>query len=101
MNNILFGRTYNVEGTWYSPKEFLYENFASVFKTGLIDTTSSCGDWFGYLIQKIKGVFYLIFFSQSNNYPNSGYTIRTHETFFIFKEIPTEEKIFEIASICL
>lgn len=99
MRNILLGRTYNVSGSWYAPKQFLNDNFSSVVKTGLIDTTSSAGDWFGYLVQHIKKTYYLIFFSQSNNYPYSGFKVMTHEVCFKFKEIPTEEKICDIAKI--
>ena len=51
-SNLLLNREYVVEGNWYAPKNFLYENFKSVTRVELINTMSSAGDWSGMLIQK-------------------------------------------------
>ena len=61
MKNLLLKRNYHVDGTWYVPQEFL-ESYKSVVKTGLLDQTSSAGDWSGYILQKIGETFHVILF---------------------------------------
>lgn len=76
MNNLLTNRRYDVSGNWYTPLHIL-KDFRSVIKAKLWDTTSSAGDWNGYFIQRIGTMFYLIPFSQVNNWPKSGFTLYT------------------------
>lgn len=63
-SNLLLNREYVVNGNWYTPKNFLYENFKSVTRVELINTMSSAGDWSGIFVQKINNVYYLIPFTQ-------------------------------------
>lgn len=63
-SNLLLNREYVVNGNWYTPKNFLYENFKSVTRVELINTMSSAGDWSGIFVQKIGNVYYLIPFTQ-------------------------------------
>lgn len=77
MNNLLTNREWKVSGNWYDPKHKLQE-YSSVVKVELCDTTSSAGDWSGFFIQKIGRMFYFIPFNQENSYPRSGeYTLYT------------------------
>lgn len=73
---LLIEKEFTVHGSWYSPTEKLLE-FASVVEASHLDTTSSSGDWSGYFVQVIGKTAYLIDFSQSNNWPDSGYTLYT------------------------
>ena len=84
--NLLLDRNYHVEGNWYAGRKKLLE-YKSVVKCEYYDTTSSAGDWTGYFIQKIAGKYFLIMFSQTNNYPNSGFTISTFDVFFEFNSL--------------
>ena len=96
MTPILTNREYQVNGTWYAPQKKL-ESFKSVVKVELTDTTSSAGDWDGYFVQKVGRKWYLIFFTQENNYPNEGFTLRTNdEPFEVFDHCPTPEHLWEI-----
>lgn len=78
--------------TWYSPSHFL-ESFKSVDHVELWNTTSSAGDWEGFILQKIQDNFYLIPFSQENRGLNKGgYTLYTGNVLLSWKgEIPLEE----------
>ena len=79
--NLLSNKEFHVEGGWYEPRKYLKDTFKSVIHSGLLDTTSSAGDWNGYFIQH-RGkdrMKYVIRFSQVNNYPNSGFTLYTDE----------------------
>ena len=76
LKSVLENREYKVEGNWYAPRNKIVE-FPSVVDAILWDTTSSGGDWSGYFVQKIKQNFYLIPFSQDNNYPRGGFTLYT------------------------
>lgn len=78
MKSILINREYDVSGTWYKTLEFL-NNFKSVVASDFIDTTSSSGNWSGYIIQKIKNNYYLTLFSQENT--NSGFRIYTDRSY--------------------
>jgi len=81
MNLILTNREHNIEGNWYAPRAFL-EQYKSVFAVKLLNTTSSAGDWDGIFFQLINGIVYGIPFGQTNNYPNSGFTLWTGEVYF-------------------
>lgn len=43
-SNLLLNREYVVDGNWYAPEKFLYENFKSIIRVKLINTMSSAGD---------------------------------------------------------
>lgn len=78
---LLINRKFNLnEGrvNWFSALHKLRE-YPSVQIVDFYDTTSSAGDWGGYIVQKIKKTSYLILFSQENNYPSYGYTIYTDD----------------------
>lgn len=65
---------------WLAPTMELKKKYRSVIATELTDTTSSAGDWSGFLIQKTgKNSFHAIGFSQENCYPGAGFTLRTCE----------------------
>lgn len=97
MKNLLTARTYQVDGNWYAPEEFL-QGFSSVVKTELFNTTSSAGDWDGYFIQKILNRYYLIIFSQVNNgFGASGFTLYTdRKPKAVFKDEPSRDTIYDI-----
>ena len=97
MANLLTNREFHVNGTWYSPEKRLQE-YNSVVMTELTDTTSSAGDWTGYLIQKIFKKFHLIIFSQENDYPNGrGFTLKTGEDVVAtFDKLPTKEQVYNL-----
>lgn len=73
---LLLEREFKVNGNWHSILNKLRE-FKSVEFANFFDTTSSAGDWGGFIVQKIKDVRYLILFYQENNFPRSGFTITT------------------------
>lgn len=64
---LLTNREWEVEGTWYAPKRFFTDKyFGSVVRAELWNTTSSAGDWDGYIVQKHGRRWYLIIFWQEN-----------------------------------
>jgi hypothetical protein len=93
MNNILENRTYKIDGNWYAPENHL-KSFSSVVKVELCDTTSSAGDWAGYLIQKIGKVSYFIPFNQVNNYPRMGFTLYTGKPIAYWQGKLSQESIY-------
>lgn len=52
--------------TWYTPLEYLKE-YDGVIEAEHDETTSSAGDWSGHIIQKYRGSYWLMFFSQENH----------------------------------
>lgn len=79
---MLINRTYNLNQddhvNWYTSLKHV-RSYPSVRLVDFYNTTSSAGDWQGYILQQIKGKYYLILFSQENNYPKYGYTIYTDD----------------------
>ncbi len=65
--------------TWYSPLEYLKDRYPSVVDVDHYETTSSAGDWFGYLIQHVGKRFFLILFSQENRHPGNGFAVTTED----------------------
>jgi hypothetical protein len=70
-----------------------------VLRVKLLNTMSSAGDWGGIFFQLINGIVYGIPFNQTNNYPNSGFTLYTGEVYFsceysIWNDV-IEDKIIE------
>jgi len=76
VKQLLVNREWQISGNWHQP-EHKFDDFKSVRHSELWNTTSSAGDWTGFIIQKIKSRCYLIPFYQSNNYPRGGYTLTT------------------------
>jgi hypothetical protein len=70
--------------SWYAPREY-FNRFPSVDHTELWNTTSSAGDWDGYIIQKLNGWYHLIPFNQENNYPYAGFTLYTGKVVLSWK----------------
>jgi hypothetical protein len=68
----------NLPKSWYAALRY-FEGFKSVVSCDFYNTSSSAGDWEGYIQQKINGHYYIILFSQSNNcnWPHGGYTLYT------------------------
>lgn len=95
---LLLNREWDIQGGWYAPMCHIRDNFKSVICCHLIDTMSSAGDWSGMFVQKIGKKFYIISFSQSNNYPNKGYTLHTDSRVTVSNTHPTYDQIEEIYS---
>jgi hypothetical protein len=76
LKSVLENKEYQIEGGWNAPRDKIAA-FPSVVKALLWNTTSSAGDWTGYFVQKINHNFYLIPFSQENNWPRGGFTLYT------------------------
>lgn len=95
MKQLLTERHYHVDGTWYEPKKFL-KSFKSVVRAEYLETTSSAGDWSGYILQKILGKFYLILFWQTNSFPYSGFDIDTDCRCYVFGNEPTKKECDEV-----
>lgn len=93
MGNILQNRTFKTHG-WMDAKR-VFEKYKSVVMTDYVNTTSSAGDWEGFLLQNIGKYHYLVMFSQSNNYPYHGYTVRTSEPLIRFDYKPERDVVLE------
>lgn len=81
---LLVGRSFIVTSrdtghrcTWYSPLEYLKDRYPSVVKAEHTDTTSTAGDWPGYIVQQVRKTFFLIPFSQENRTPYDGFVVTT------------------------
>lgn len=78
---------------WYAPTKEIEENYKSVVNAVLMDTTSSAGDWSGFIVQKIgKHKLIAIGFSQYNNYPHDGFCLMTSEHPFYRVNDSTKER---------
>lgn len=80
---LLENKTYVTEtNNWYAPTCEFHEKHSSIKRMVLMDQTSSAGDWSGFLIQRTGSKSAVaIPFWQENNYPNSGFTLRTGTAF--------------------
>lgn len=86
----------DLPSSWYGPQEYFW-SYKSVKDVVLFDTTSSSGDWQGYILQELNKKKYVIIFSQENNWPHRGYTAYTNETpLFSFQGDMTEEEILSV-----
>ena len=75
-NNTFVTKTNN----WYAPTAEFWEKHKSIIAIKLMDTTSSAGDWSGFILQKTgKNTVHAIGFSQYNNYPHDGFMLMTCE----------------------
>ena len=73
------------ENNWYAPLIEFWQKHKSIIHARYMDTTSSAGDWSGFIVQRIgKHKAQAIGFSQENDYPHDGFTLYTCEVpFFI------------------
>lgn len=102
-NNLLTNRKYLIDQgspehkyiNWYSALHFL-ENYKSVIKTEWTNTSSSAGDWDGYLVQHIGNCNFLIAIFQENNYPRFGYTLYTGDLLASWKGEFKDDDAFSI-----
>ena len=87
----------NLPLSWYAAREH-FNGYKSVVNADYYNMTSSSGDWEGYIVQRLRNRFYLILFSQTNNYPRSGYTAHTSDVIATWtgKDNPTDEEINNI-----
>ena len=99
---ILENRTWKVQNkngertTWYTPLKFMRE-FKSVTRAEHFNTTSSCGDWDGLLVQNINKRWYVIPFYQKNMF---GYfLLTTSQTFVKFHTCPSSEELCEVYNV--
>ena len=65
--------------TWYSHQNYLREKFSSVLRVQLMDTTSSCGDWSGFILQRHGNSVMAIDYAQTNT--GNGFEINTGNVF--------------------
>lgn len=67
---------------WYAPTCEFHEKHKSIERMVLMDTTSSAGDWSGFLIQRTgKNCCVAIPFYQENRYPGDGFILYTGTAF--------------------
>lgn len=83
--------------TWYSPICYLLR-YKSVVACEWLDTTSSCGDWSGYIVQKIGKTYYAIPFYQENNYPHDSFTLTTSNEIAFGHKVPELKEVAELIS---
>lgn len=95
-SELLINKQWDIEGNWYSPVNYLRES-PEVVRAELINTMSSAGDWEGYILQSHGGKFYLIPFSQENNWPRSyGFSVYTGESLAEFDHKPSADECDEV-----
>jgi len=85
----------DIQGNWYAPARYLRE-LKNVVQADYIEQCSSAGDWTGFFIVKYKNNYYLYIFSQENNYPSSGFTLRTGKYAASSEHMFTEEEVYQI-----
>ena len=101
--NYLVKKTYVTKtNNWYAPTNEFKENYKSVIEIVLMDTTSSAGDWNGFIVQKVgKHKLIAIGFSQYNNYPHDGFMLGTCEhPFYCVKDYTKEQNYMENIKNC-
>lgn len=65
--------------TWFSHQNFLRKKFSSILRVELVDTTSSCGDWGGFILQRHGNTVMAINYCQTNT--RNGFVINTGKVF--------------------
>lgn len=75
---LLTKREWHIDGSWYAPRNFLQEKFASVVFCDHINTSSSAGNWEGLILQRFGKKLYAVLFFQENCYPGEGFTLSTN-----------------------
>ena len=98
---LLTNKTYvTATNNWYAPTCEFHEKHPSILRMVIVNTTSSAGDWDGFLIQKLgKNKAVAIGFSQQNNYPSAGFTLYTAEHPFYSGDCKKRE-FYENAGSC-
>ena len=107
-NNLLTSRKYVVDEknsldkriTWYSALHLL-KNYKSVVSAEWTNTSSSAGDWDGYLVQHIGNHNFLIPIFQENNYPRFGYTLYTGDLIASWKGEYKQDDALNIYLECM
>lgn len=85
---------------WYAAIKEFKNRYPSVIYYEFMNTTSSAGDWDGFLIQKLgRNKAVAIGFSQQNNYPGAGFTLYTAEHPFYSGDCKKRE-FYENAESC-
>lgn len=99
--NLLTNKKFIVRtNNWYSPLAELGAKYDSIIAGELMDTTSSAGDWHGFILQKTGDTSVVaIGFSQYNNYPDAGFTLLTCEHPF-YRGRTDEENLLENVKSC-
>lgn len=98
IKSLLINREYEVEGTWYAPLNH-FRDMNSVVRCNHYETTSSAGDWSGYVLQKIGKFYYVILFWQENIAWTPYFRVHTDsKPFAKFGFEPKEDDIFEMIS---
>lgn len=96
MAKLLLGIEKEVAGTWYAPERYLREQ-RDVVRAELWDTTNSSGDWSGFFVQKCKGRYWLIIFSQECVAFTPYFTLYTSdEPSASFKQEPTRDDCYRV-----
>ena len=80
-----------IEGTWYSPINYL-NSLKSVVYTTHLETSSSAGNWSGIFIQKIGTKYKVFNFSQENT-KHHGFLLYVGECIFETKKELTNSRI--------
>ena len=66
------------KGDWYDAMNAFSAKYKSFLHYRFTDTTSSAGDWSGFIVQQTgKDTVCAIGFTQENNYPAGGFTVYT------------------------
>jgi len=60
------------------------------------DTTSSAGDWGGFIVQKFGNKHYVIPFWQENNYPYRGFTVGTNKPVISYRGVWDMEEVTKL-----
>ena len=89
-------------GSWYAPRSEFFNKYKSIVDIVFTDTTSSAGDWHGFIVQKVgKRSLVAIGFSQYNNYPEGGFTFTTCEhPFYRVKNVEKERDFIHNMELC-
>lgn len=90
----LVNREYQVKNA--SEARQVFYGYKSIENFDYWDTTSSAGDWTGWIVQRLSRRWYLIPFWQENNYPRYGFTLNTGEIIAAFSSRPDVETIYSI-----
>jgi hypothetical protein len=98
---LLTDKTYVTRpNTWYAAIKEFKNQYPSGIYYEFMNTTSSAGDWDGFLVQKLgKNKAVAIRFSQQNNYPDDGFTLYTAEHPFYSGDCKKRE-FYENAGNC-
>lgn len=84
---------------WYAPLSEFWEKYKSIYAAKHMDTSSSAGDWSGYIVQRIGNKAYAIAFSQENNYPGDGFTFYTMDYPFYVGNV-NDPNLIENIELC-